>query len=229
MDKLKLNHFLQYMKHFKIILFILITYSVSAQKVVGLGGVGLYLNTTFDNSSYFSANLGLEYNITNYLKPEVRVEYFLGSLPEIETFNQEFVKTEIFSRSISAVTVGISPKINHSRKEETIQFQIIPMYNFTTIFTDATILTLDSQPDIFRKSKGESIRETQHSVGIGVGVLLKIDSATYQAIAFELNYNNIDLGTAFTKIDFNRDSFHTNQSFGIRVKYYFGFASAERR
>ena len=217
------------MKHFKIILFILITYSVSAQKVVGLGGVGLYLNTTFDNSSYFSANLGLEYNITNYLKPEVRVEYFLGSLPEIETFNQEFVKTEIFSRSISAVTVGISPKINLSRKEETIQFQIIPMYNFTTIFTDATILTLDSQPDIFRKSKGESIRETQHSVGIGVGVLLKIDSATYQAIAFELNYNNIDLGTAFTKIDFNRDSFHTNQSFGIRVKYYFGFASAERR
>ncbi len=216
------------MKHFKIILFLLITYSVSAQKVVGLGGVGLYLNTSFDNSSYFSANLGLEYNITNYLKPEVRVEYFLGSLPEIETFNDEFVKTEIFSRNISAITVGVSPKINLSRKEDVVQFQIIPMYNFATIFADATILTLDTQPDIFRKSKDESVRETQHSVGIGVGVLLKIDSATYQAIAFELNYNNIDLGNAFTKIDFNQDSFHTDQSFGIRVKYYFGFSSVAR-
>ena len=217
------------MKLLKIILFILITHSASAQKVVGLGGVGLYLNTSFDNSSYFSANLGLEYSITNYLKPEVRVEYFLGSLPEIETFNEEFVKTEIFSRNISAVTIGVSPKINLSRKEDAVQLHIIPMYNFTTIFADATILTLDSQPDTFRKSKVESVRETEHSFGIGVGVLLKIDSATYQAIAFELNYNNIDLGKAFTKIDFNRDSFHTNQSFGIRVKYYFGFASAERQ
>ncbi len=216
------------MKHIKIILFLLITYSSSAQKIVGLGGFGLYLNNTFENNSYFSANLGLEYNLTTYLKPEVKVEYFLGALPEMSTFNNEFVETELFNRNISAVTIGISPKINLSGKEETVQFQIIPMYNFTTVFADANIFSLNPAQDLYIKTEEESVREVQHSLGIGVGMLLKIDSETYQAIAFELNYNNIDLGNAFTKFDFNRDAFHTNQSFGFRIKYYFGFSKKDK-
>ena len=216
------------MKHLKIILFLLITYSSSAQKVVGLGGVGLYLNTTFENNTYFSANLGLEYSITNYLKPEVKAEYFLGALPQISTFNDQFVETELFNRNVSAVTLSFSPKINLSPKEQTVQFQIIPMYNFTTVFADANIFTLDTADNLFKKTDEQSIRQVQHSLGIGVGVLLKIDSETYQAIAFELNYNNIDLGKAFTKIDFNRDTFHTNQSLGLRIKYYFGFSKNKK-
>ena len=214
------------MKNFFIIAFLLIvSFSSYGQKLVGLGGFGLYLDNTFDNSSYFSANLGLEYTITNYLKPEVRFEYFLGSLPEIATFNEAFVETELFNRNVSAIVVGISPKVNLSKKGETVQFQIIPMYNFTTVFADANLLTLETQPNSYRQTENESITAVQHSLGIGVGVLLKIESSTYQAIAFELNYNNIDLGKAFTKIDFNRDAFRTNQAFGLRIKYYFGFAS----
>lgn len=195
------------MKNLKIILLLLITYSSSAHKVVGVGGIGLYLNTTFENNSYFSANLGVEYNITNYLKPEINVEYFLGALPEIPTFNNEFVETELFNRNFSAVTLSFSPKINLSPKEQTVQFQFIPMYNFTTVFADANIFTLDTAQNLFKRTDEQSVREVQHSLGIGVGVLLKIDSETYQAIAFELNYNNIDLGKAFTKIDFNQDTF----------------------
>ena len=217
------------MKNFFAIAFLLlISFSSYSQKLVGLGGFGLYLDNSFDNNSYFSANLGLEYNITNYLKPEVRVEYFLGSLPEIATFNEAFVETELFNRNISAIVVGISPKINLSKKDETVQFQIIPMYNFTTVFADANLLTLETQPNTYRQTDNEKVTDVQHSVGIGVGVLLKIESSTYQAIAFELNYNNIDLGKAFTKIDFNRDAFHTNQAFGLRIKYYFGFASEQK-
>lgn len=216
------------MKHLKLILLLLITYSSSAQKVVGLGGSGLYLNTTFENNSYFSANLGVEYNITNYLKPEVKVEYFLGALPEIPTFNDEFEKTELFNRNVSAITVSLSPKINLSPKEQTVQFQIIPMYNFTTVSADANIFTLDNAQNLYVRTDEESISEVQHSLGIGVGVLLKIDSETYQAIAFELNYNNIDLGKAFAKIDFNQDAFHTNQSLGLRIKYYFGFSKNKK-
>ena len=211
-------------KNSAIAFLLLSSYSSFSQKVVGLGGVGLYLNTTFENNSYFSANLGLEYNITNYLKPEIKAEYFLGSLPEISTFNNEFVETELFNRNVSSVTVSFSPKISLSPKDQTVQFQIIPMYNFTTVFADANIFTLDTAQNLYKKTNEEIIREVQHSLGIGVGVMLKIDSETYQAIAFELNYNNIDLGKAFAKIDFNRDMFHTNQSLGFRIKYYFGFS-----
>ena len=215
-------------KNFAIAFLLLSSYSSFSQKIVGLGGIGLYLNTTFENNSYFSANLGVEYNITNYLKPEVKVEYFLGALPQISTFNDQFVETELFNRNVSAITVSFSPKVNLSPKEQAVQFQIIPMYNFTTVSAEANIFTLDTTQNLYVRTDEESISEVQHSLGIGVGVLLKIDSETYQAIAFELNYNNIDLGKAFTKIDFNQDAFHTNQSLGLRIKYYFGFSKNKK-
>ena len=61
----------------------------------------------------------------------VFASYNSDAAKKIETFNEEFVKTEIFSRNISAVTIGVSPKINLSRKEDAVQLHIIPMYNFT--------------------------------------------------------------------------------------------------
>ena len=52
----------------------------------------------------------------------MRVEYLLGTITEIATFNEAFVEMELFNRNVSAIVVGISPKLNLSEKDETVQF-----------------------------------------------------------------------------------------------------------
>ena len=87
---------------------------------------------------------------------------------------------------------------------------------------------MQTEANSYRQTDNESVTAVQHSLGSGLEVLLKIESATYQAISFELNYNNLDIGKALAKIDFNRCAFHTNRTFGMRIKYCFGFASNEK-
>ena len=208
--------------------FIVISCSSFSQKLVGFGGFGIYLNPIFEKSKYFSINAGLEYNSKTVIKPELKFEYFLGTVPDVSIEYNNNVETKFLTRKISAANISISPKISLGEKENTVHFQILPMYNYTIIYASGAIFYLDTSNNNFVKIDSDSYSEVKHSLGIGLAIFFNLNNETFQAIAFELNYNNIDIGNALSKLKVSTDKINTNQSLGIRIKYYFGISKSKK-
>ena len=209
------------MKKIKFLIVLLITCSSFSQRIVGFGGFGTYLNRNFEKGAFYSLNTGFEYNNKTFIKPEIKFEYFLGTVPDISLEFNNDVETKFLTRKVSAANVSISPKISLGDNDDSIRFQILPMYNFTKVFADGSVYTLNSANNAFIKTDSDSYSEIKHSLGIGLAILYHLNEDTFQAISFELNYNNIDLGNALSKLKVSSDKTYTNQSLGIRMKYYF--------
>jgi len=209
----------------KKIFFLIITISSSclSQTVRGFGGLGAYMNRQFEKSAFVSFDAGLECKATQFLKPEIEFQYFLGGVPDRTTENASGVTTELLVRSVYATNWSISPKISFAFEDNHVHFQLMPKYNLIHVVAKGSVFTLNNTNTEFVKTDSDTFSETRHSFGIGAGFLFDLMDDTFQSIAVNVYYNNIDLGNAISQLKFANGSYQTQQSLGLGVQYYFGF------
>ena len=211
------------MKKYIISIVILVSTISFSQKIRGFGGFGVYRDVEFKKSGFASFDGGLEFKITNTLKPEILIEYFVGAIQDRKTYDLNGIETELLVRTVAATNISICPKINLANYEDHVHLQILPKYNITNVVAKGSLFTLNSSKTELVKTDMNTFSETKHSIGIGIGVIFDVNDESFQSIALNLYYNNIDIGNAVTKLKFNKGVYHTQQSFGIGVQYYFGF------
>jgi hypothetical protein len=206
------------------IIIFLSCYICSSQKIRGFGGLELIKNTSFDRSGFAKIDIGFEYKLGNLVIPELEFGYFLGALQN-QTFENDSGKEIGFVvRTVNAYNLNLISKINFGDEDEMVHFQILPLYNITCITAQGALFNLDKNKNQFIKTETDNVKQTEHSFGIGIGVLFDINNDTFQSIALNLNYNNIELGDALSQLKFtNNPIIQTNQNLSIGIKYYFGF------
>lgn len=211
------------MKKGLFILIVLLSFKSFGQQVVGFGAIGGNLDTSFKSSSFASLSAGVAYDVTNLIKPEIKAEYLIGVLPDTGfEYDANYMHTKFIERKIAAANYSVSPRINFGKKVATVHLELIPTYNYTVVFASVKEFRYDTTKNYYIKTDEDNVRQVERSVGLGAAIVLDINDTTFQAIAIELNYNNIELGSAFGRLRINTSSFKTNQSLGLRVKYYFG-------
>ena len=215
-------------KHFFCLIIIISTTSFS-QTVRGFGGFGIYLDRSFDKSGFASLNGGLEFKVNKILKPEIEFEYFIGALPDRTTEDLDGVTTELLVRTVYATNMSITSKISFGNEDDDVHFQILPIYNITNVVAKGSLFTLNNTKTDLIKTDSDKFSETKHSLGIGIGVLFDLSDESFQSIAINLYYNNIDIGSALTKLKFNKGTYQTQQSLGFGVQYYFGFSKKKNK
>ncbi|MEY2691712.1 MAG: hypothetical protein RIT03_102 [Bacteroidota bacterium] len=199
-----------------------------SQVVRGFGGIGAYMNRSFDKSTFISFDAGLECKATKYLKPEIEFQYFLGAVPDRTTENASGVTTELLVQRVYAANLGLTPKISFGLEGNHVHFQLMPKYNFTRVVATGSLFTPNNTNTEFIKTDSNTFSETRHSLGFGIGVLFDLTDDTFQSIALNLYYYNIDIGNAVTNLKFANGTYHTQQSLGFGVQYYFGFAKKNK-
>jgi len=208
---------------------ILISTTCLSQRIRGFGGFGIYLDMDFDKSSFASVNGGLEFKINKLIKPEIQFECFFGTLPDRTSEDSNGIVTELLVRSVTATNLSICSKINFGDNEDLVFFQILPIFNITNIRAKGAEFILNTSQTNLIKTDSDSFSEKRFSFGIGAGILFNLSDESFQAIALNLYYNNIDIGNALTNLKFYNGIYHTQQSFGIGVKYYFGFIKHKKK
>lgn len=214
----------------KIIYFFCLFCSCScfSQKIRGFGGFGIFLNKGFEKSSFFSIDGGLELKINNVIKPEIEIDYFFGALQDKTKEDINGFETERLTRTISASTISVCSKILLGNEEDNVRFQILPKYSISKVFGNGSLFTFDTTKQTYRKTDSDKYSEISHALGIGIGILFDLSDDTFQSIAANLYYNNIDLGNVLTNLKFNTTNFHTQQSLGIGINYYFSFSKRKK-
>jgi hypothetical protein len=208
----------------KLILFALslISFTCYSQKLRGFGGSELFLNTAFEKSLFANLNTGLEYRVTNFIKPEIEFNYYFGSIPDETSVNESNMRTSLLVRVTSAVGMSFCPKINLGDDEDAVLFQILPKFNVTNVTSKGSLFTLNDNQNNLIKTDSDEYTELHYSFGIGIGVLFELNESNSQSIAVNLVYNNVEIGNAINKLKFN-GTIETRQSLGLSLKYYFSF------
>lgn len=205
------------------LLFFAISVNSFSQRVRGFGGFGYYRNTQFEKSGYASIDVGLEFKAYKILKPEIKATYFLVALQDNTTTDVNGVETDFLTRTVTASNISLSPKICFGDDDETVHLQIIPMFNITKVVAQGSLFELNSNKTQFVKTDNDKFSEIRHSFGLGLGVLFDLSDDTFQSIALNLYFNNVEFGNAISNLKFKKGNLQTYQTLGIGIKYYFGF------
>jgi hypothetical protein len=205
------------------LLFLALSANSFSQRVRGFGGFGYYRNTQFEKSGYASIDVGLEFKAYKILKPEIKATYFLVALQDKTTTDANGVETDFLTRTVTASNISLSPKICFGDEDETVHLQIIPMFNLTKVIAQGSFFVLDNDKTQFIKKDSDKYSEIRHSFGLGMGVLLDLSDDTFQSIALNLYFNNIEFGNAISNLKFKKGNLQSYQTLGIGIKYYFGF------
>ena len=208
----------------KVVVLVILISSISfAQKIRGFGGVDGFLNRSFDQSGFAAINVGAEYKINDFFKPEVKLGYFLAALQDRTSVDSNGLETELLVRTATAFNIGIITKINFGDEDDTVHFQILPIYNYVNVIAKGSQFTLNAAKTDLIKTAANKFVDKRHSVGFGIGVLFDLSDETFQSIAINLLYNNVDIGNALTSLNYSNRTFRTDQSLGLGIKFYFGF------
>lgn len=68
------------MKYFLYLLLVIFSLSAKAQRVRPFVGFSLYLDNEFKQSGFGGVNLGAEFKIKHYFRPEIETSILFGSL-----------------------------------------------------------------------------------------------------------------------------------------------------
>ncbi len=200
-----------------------ITLQANSQIIRGSAGIDIYKNIAFEKSGFASVNIGLEFKISHYIKPELNLRYFLGTLPDSNVFNTDGTFKENLIRTVSAKNISFCPKFILNDFEAPIRFQVIPSYDITQIIAKADLFKINNANTGVSKIDSDEFKETIHSFGMGIGIVFDLDEDSSQSLALTLYYNNIEIGNAISNLKFDTTKYNTNQNIGVGVKYYFSF------
>lgn len=182
-----------------------------------------YKNTLFEKTGYASINLGLEFKISQYIQPELNIRYFLGSLPDSNVFDNENRIKQSLIRTVNAKNLSFCPKFLLNNNEDSIMFQIIPSYNITNVVANGTLFKINNTNTGLNEVDSDEFKETIHSIGIGIGIIIDLDEDSFQSLALNLHYNNIEIGNALSNLKLDTRKYNTRQDIGFGMKYYFSF------
>lgn len=214
----------------KFLLLLIVTFSVKAQIVRPFIGLGYNRHSEFFNSSYYNLKTGLELNFKKYLKPEFEVNYFFGGTGEEINYNNQNAIVDIFSKKLSVLNIGFSPKIILFRDEdEFYYFQLLPKYNFSKIEAFGDYLLIN-QSDVTKSIReNEVLKSTKQSLGLGIGIVFNFSKTKKSdAIALNIMYQNIDAGSLMTRLNHNKQEINTKGVFAFEAAYYFNLAKAKK-
>jgi hypothetical protein len=215
---------------YKFLLLLIVTFSIKAQIVRPLFGVGYNRHSQFSNSSYYNFKTGLELNFEKYLKPEFELNYFFGGFENQTDYNSQGNLISVFSKKIGVLNVGFSPKIILFKDEdEFYYFQILPKYNFSKIEAIGDYLLINQNDATKSVREKEIIKETKQSIGLGLGIVFNFSKTKKSdAIALNLFYQNIDVGSMMTKLKYNKVEINTKDVFSFEIVYYFNLIKVKK-
>lgn len=209
----------------KIILLILLFISMSskAQTVRGFGGVSAYLQWDFEKSCYGGLNAGAEFKINSYFMPEVEFSYFFGSLEDASRYNNQLLQTSSYNRSVSSLNFSFCPKIALGNKKDGAGYLVIlPRYTFSQIEAKGDFIVTNENSTLTESHDFQ--RDSQHSLGIGIGYDVDISDDHSNSLCLILYYNGVDLGKVINEME-HSSGYEINDKgvLGVGVNYYFSF------
>jgi hypothetical protein len=169
---------------------------------------------------------GIEFKLATKLKPEVEISYYFGGLNYRTEENLTGQVISILERSVIAQNISFSPKITFEDSDSELNegfFQIIPIYNITRVEAKGLFYEENKGFSAFKLTDSDKVIEIRHSFGIAIGLYFNFSEKNSQSLALNLVYQNIDIGNAITNLKFGKGIYHTQQSFGFELKYYFSF------
>lgn len=145
------------MKHYLLILLLMSSLFVKAQRIKPFAGFSLYYNSDFKKSSYVGIHTGAEFKINLYIRPEIETSVLFGGIEEQTKLDDLGNTTDLYARSVSAINFSFSPKISLGDDDEWGSFiSIRPKYNFSRIQAS------ESHFIINKTNPSRSIEEQDH-------------------------------------------------------------------
>ncbi len=203
------------------------TFSFS-QTVRAFGTFGVYRAISFEGNGFANFGGGLELKIFKHLRPEIEATYYIGALPNVENFDYvNSVTRDFLVRTVSAVNYSLSPKIMFDVGQDDLVdryfLQITPKFNFTNVTATGEFFELNNKKTNYLVSAEDTFSEKRQSFGIAIGLIMQFWKNNYDALAFNLFYNNIDIGNSINQLKFKNNSINTSTAFGAGLSYYLGF------
>lgn len=216
------------MKYFSAILLFCSLFA-TAQRIKPFAGFSLYLDTDFEKSGYAGANLGAEFKIKHYFKPEIETSILFGRLQNRTLKDDLGNDTDLFVSNVYAVNFSFSPKICLGNEQEngTSFVSIRPKYNFSRIQSNGSHFIINKVNPLNSVEEKDEYLEWKHSLGIGLGFDIYISDKNSNAVAIILYYQGIEMGDALSKLKFSTLNYSTKDVLGIGITYYIGTKNKE--
>ncbi|MCP2029761.1 hypothetical protein L1276_004955 [Flavobacterium sp. HSC-32F16] len=206
--------------------FLLILFSMHLNAQVRASiDLGLYRHTDFKESGYIQGGLGLEVKAYKFLKPEVAVSYYYGSLEDHNKLDALGNTTSAAKVNGSALNFGFTPKICLSCGEYgagDALLQILPIYNISRIEAQQNYTTINQNNPSQSKTEKDIVTEWQQSLGIGIGVDIILSDKNYDSLAVNLYYTGVNMGKALGEVE-STETRYDSRTLGFGLNYYFGF------
>jgi hypothetical protein len=214
----------------RIFLFILlaIALNANAQTVRGFAGFSTYLQWDFDKSSILGVNTGAEFKITSYLMPELECSYFLGDIEDASRYNNEFIQTSFYTRSVSSLNFSFCPKIALGNKKDGAGYLVIlPRYTFSQIEAKGYFIATNENNTLTESNDFQ--KNSQHSLGLGIGYDVDISSDYSNSLCLILYYNGVNLGKSINEME-HSSGYKINDKgvLGTGMNYYFSFKKKQK-
>ena len=175
------------------------------------------------NKPTFGIGVGFEYKINPIFKPELGLIYLVGNVSDRLITIPEKLISENTSVKIYAINASFCPKICFDTDEENFYLQLIPIYNYTIVNAQSTFTITDTKTNKITSTEVSIFQENRHSFGIGIGLVLFTGYEYMPKIAGNLNYANIELGSALRNLKNYTSDLRTNQTLSLELKFYFAF------
>jgi hypothetical protein len=216
------------MKYYLMILFLLGSFNLSAQRIKPFGGFSLYRNVGFENSAYGGVHAGAEFKINKYIRPEIETSFLFGKLENSSKLDDIGNVTDLFERKVHSINFSFSPKISLGENDEGDSYiSIRPKYNFSKIQASGTHSIVNQSNPTKSVQIQDNYTEWLHSLGIGIGFHIYVSDKNSNTIAFILYYQGIQMGNALSQLKFSNENYTTKDVLGIGVTYYIGVKNKE--
>jgi opacity protein-like surface antigen len=209
------------MKKIFLIILIMLSFNAMSQIIRPFVGAAGYIYSSFKNSLFVGVEGGAEFKINRFIKPEIEVSYFYGSLEDTSNYGSQGQLISTFSSYSSAINFNVCPKICIGNTDQNDRYIVIlPKYSFSNVTAVGEFSSLNSN-DVKTTTK-ETISDWQHSLGIGIGVNFNLSDNNTDSFCVNIYYQNVDMGKVLNELNHSDAEISTNNVLGAGFKYYFG-------
>ncbi|TEB44481.1 hypothetical protein D0809_12110 [Flavobacterium circumlabens] len=211
----------------KILFFLLVLFCIksNAQHARVFANISAYLHSDFQNNSFSEFGTGLEVKVHRFLKPEVGVSYFIGSLEDYSKVDQQGNTLDLRTSKVYALNFNLTPKISLYSKEVNsgdVFIQILPRFNVSKISADRYYTVINPIKPSASVTTKETVSEWYQSFGIGLGIDIVLSDKSYDSLSVNLYYNGVNMGKALTEVNHSNSRINTD-TVGMGISYYLGF------
>lgn len=199
----------------------MLSFNAISQIVRPFVGAAGYIYSGFENSLFVGVEAGTEFKMNRFIKPEIEVSYFYGSVEDASNYGSQGQLLSTFYSYASAINFNVCPKICIGNTDQNNRhIVILPKYSFSNVTAVGKFSSLNSN-DVKTTTK-ETISDWQHSLGIGIGVDFGLSDNNTDSLCLNIYYQNVDMGETLNELSHSDAKISTNNVLGAGFKYYFG-------